>query len=52
MKQEVVLAFAAILFVILLVRLKVTDEGTLLVGCNNVAKTRGGTICLDKAYTR
>ena len=28
------------------------DDGTILVGCSNVAQTRGGTICLDKAYLR
>jgi hypothetical protein len=28
------------------------DDGTILVGCANVAQTRGGTICLDKAYLR
>ena len=28
------------------------DDGTILVGCSNVAQTRGGTICLDRAYRR
>jgi hypothetical protein len=28
------------------------NDGTILVGCSNVAQTRGGTICLDKAYLR
>jgi hypothetical protein len=28
------------------------DDGTIMVGCSNVAQTRGGTICLDRAYLR
>jgi hypothetical protein len=28
------------------------NDGTILVGCSNVAETRGGTICLDNAYKR
>lgn len=28
------------------------DDGTIMVGCSNVVQTRGGTICLDKAYAR
>jgi len=28
------------------------DDGTIMVGCSNVVQTRGGTICLDKAYLR
>jgi hypothetical protein len=28
------------------------NDGTIMVGCANVAQTRGGTICLDKAYLR
>lgn len=28
------------------------NDGTILVGCSNVAQTRGGTICLDRAYLR
>ncbi len=28
------------------------NEGAIMVGCSNVAQTRGGTICLDNAYKR
>jgi hypothetical protein len=28
------------------------NDGTILVGCADVAQTRGGTICLDNAYKR
>ncbi len=28
------------------------NDGTLLIGCSNVVQTRGGTICLDRAYLR
>lgn len=28
------------------------NDGTIMVGCSNVVQTRGGTICLDKAYLR
>jgi hypothetical protein len=28
------------------------NDGTILIGCSNVAQTRGGTICLDNAYKR
>jgi hypothetical protein len=27
-------------------------RAAIMVGCSNVVQTRGGTICLDKAYTR
>lgn len=30
----------------------ITEDGTIMVGCSNVVQTRGGTICMDKAYTR
>jgi hypothetical protein len=28
------------------------NDGAIMVGCSNVAQTRGGTICLDNAYKR
>jgi hypothetical protein len=28
------------------------NDGAILVGCSDVAQTRGGTICLDNAYLR
>jgi hypothetical protein len=51
-------AFATFLFLIVLILLYLIffatfgNDGTVLVGCANVAQTRGGTICLDRAYLR
>ena len=28
------------------------NDGAIMVGCSNVVQTRGGTICLDRAYLR
>lgn len=28
------------------------NDGAIMIGCSNVVQTRGGTICLDKAYRR
>lgn len=28
------------------------NDGSIFVGCSNIAETRGGTICLDTAYKR
>jgi hypothetical protein len=50
--------FASLLFLFGLVILylvffsTVGNDGTVLIGCANVAQTRGGTICLDNAYRR
>lgn len=51
-------AFAILVFLLTLVLLYLAffatfgNDGTVLVGCANVAQTRGGTICLDNAYKR
>jgi hypothetical protein len=51
-------AFALFVFITVLVLLYLIffatfgDDGTIMVGCSNVVQTRGGTICLDKAYLR
>jgi glucose uptake protein GlcU len=52
MRTEIIFGIVALLLVVLVVRLTSREDGTLTIGCSNVAKTRGGTICLDKAYMR
>lgn len=42
----------AVSFVYILFFAKYGEDGTILVGCSNVVKTRGGTICMDNAYKR
>lgn len=43
----VALAFTYVLFFA-----KYGDDGTIFIGCSNVVQTRGGSICMDKAYMR
>lgn len=40
----------ALLYILLVAT--IADDGTIMIGCSNVVQTRGGTICLDKAYRR
>jgi hypothetical protein len=42
----------ALFFVYVLFFAKYGDDGTILVGCSDIVKTRGGTICMDNAYKR
>jgi hypothetical protein len=50
--QTIALFVALFTFFYILFFANYGDDGTILVGCSDVVKTRGGTICMDNAYKR